>query len=85
MNSIPLTQLLTEMNDSASQMHPPYQSRCHCITDEHQAAGICIAHFIVSPDDERTLDSIDGNISLFMFVTVISMTYMMDVRFDQYK
>jgi len=69
MNSIPLSQLLMEMNaDSSdslpdSQSQPSQQFQCSCITAEHQAANICIEHFTIRSDDERRLNNIAGNLS----------------------
>lgn len=69
MNSIPLSQLLMEMNaDSSdslpdSQSQPSQQFQCSCITAEHQAANICIEHFTIRSDDERRLSNIAGNLS----------------------
>jgi len=72
MNSNPLSQLLMEMNaDSAedhadSQLQSSHQFQCRCITDQHQAASICIEHFTISSDDERNLNNIAGKLSVFM-------------------
>ena len=73
-SEIPLSQLLSEMDDGSSHSHsgtePDHDScqfQCRCITHKHQAAGICIEHFLISSDDERILNSIAGTLSGFCF------------------
>jgi len=73
MSSIPLTQLLIEMNaassDSQVDSEPQllHQFQCCCITAEHQTAGRCIEHFKISRDEERNLNNIDGNLMVYLF------------------
>jgi len=85
MNSIPLSQLLMEMNADSSDSHPdlqsqpPQQFQCRCITTQHQTASICIDHFTIGSDEERRLNNIAGNLSVFMcpvfFGIVLSCTH----------
>jgi len=77
MNSIPLSQLLMEMNADSSESHPDSQPQlsheyqCRCITVEHQPASICIEHFTISSDDERNLNNIAGKTSDLMHIIVV--------------
>jgi len=74
-NTIPLSQLLMEMDkraDSSEASQQPYQ--CQCITDEHQPACVRIEHFTVSPDDQTSLSNIAGNLSDFMHLVASGIT-----------
>ena len=77
MNSVPLSQLLMEMNADNSYCYPdsqPEPSReyqCQCVTDKHQPASICIEHFTIRADDERNLSNVAGNLSDFVCSVVL--------------
>jgi len=76
MNSIALSQLLMEMNADSPDLHTgsqpmhSHQYHCQCFTDKHQPASICIEHFTINSDDERSLSNIAGNPCAFMHVIV---------------